>query len=252
MKLKDLITDENRALYQQVSSHFPVQLKKSDDGVWRSTLESKRILISHSKTKHPQAAFTHELLHIDTQLKGYRRLRAGVSLNHSVQEQLPFLCETIDNEFQHHKMYARFIELGYQSNEFYQDDDSLAEQYILNGIEAKGQSLTSITMVYFTLIAPGSAIAADRILALKEQFRKYDEGAFRERFDAIDSIVAAWKADASFHAEPYIIELMNVLASTDAWISYVPDATNFPGDGFFTSRSFTLEDITAAWAPGEK
>ena len=152
MKLKDLITDENRALYQQVSSHLPVQLKKSDDGVWHSNLESKRILISHSKTNRLQAAFTHELLHIETQLKGYRRLRAGVSLNRSIQEQLPFLCEAIDSEFQHHKMYPRFIELGYQPNEFYQDSDSLVEQYILNGIEAKGQALTSITMVYFTLM----------------------------------------------------------------------------------------------------
>ena len=252
MKLKDLITDENRALYQQVSSHLPVQLKKSDDGVWHSNLESKRILISHSKTNHLQAAFTHELLHIETQLKGYRRLRAGVSLNRSIQEQLPFLCEAIDSEFQHHKMYPRFIELGYQPHEFHQDSDSLVEQYILNGIEAKGQALTSITMVYFTLIAPGSVIPADRILELKEQFKNYDEGAFRARFDAIDSIVAAWKADVGFHAEPYIIELMNVLACTDAWIAYVPDSTNFPGDGFFTSRPFTIEDINAAWVSEEK
>jgi hypothetical protein len=45
---------------------------------------------------------------------------------------------------------------------------------------------------------------------------------------------------------------MNVLACTDAWIAYVPDSTNFPGDGFFTSRPFTIEDINAAWVSGGK
>jgi hypothetical protein len=246
MKLRDLITDQNRALYQRISSRLPIQLKRSHDGFWSSSLEERRILVSYTETNHPQAAFTHELLHIETQLNGYRRLRAGVSLNHAVREQLPSLCGVIDNEFQHYKMYPRFIELGYEPHEFYQDSDSLAEQYILTGIEAKGQSLTSITTVYFTLIGSGGSIPGDRVLTLKERFRNYDEGAFRDRFDAIDQIVAAWSADPSLHAEPYIVDLMNVLACTDAWISYVPNSTNFPGDGFFTSRAFTIDDLAAA------
>lgn len=250
MKLKDLITDQNRALYQQISSHAPVQLKRSHDDFWSASLEGKRVVIQYANTQHPEAAFTHELLHLQTQLNGYRRLRAGVSLNHRVQEQLPFLCEVIDSEFQHYRMYPRFIELGYQPREFYGGSDALTEQYILHGIEAKGQALTSIMKVYFTLLGAGGAIAADSVLELKERFRNYDEGAFRERFDAIDTIVAAWRADAGFHAEPYIVDLMNVLACTDAWISYVPDSNNFPGDGFFTSRPFTLEDLQAAWHAG--
>jgi hypothetical protein len=252
MKLKDLITDQNRALYQQISNHLPVQLKRSNDGLWSASLEDRRVLITYAPTPHPQAAFTHELLHVETELMGYRRLRAGVSLNHAMREQLPFLCVVVDNGFQHYKMYPRFVELGYSPHDFYQEADALTEQYVLRGIEAKGQSLTSIGSVYFMLIGAGGVIPVERVLELKERFRNYDEGAFRERFDAIDKIVAAWTADAGVNAEPYIVELMNLLGCADAWLSYVPNSTNFPGDGFFTGRPFTLEDLQAVWGAGDE
>lgn len=248
MKLKDLITDSNLELYKRVSNHLPIQLKKSEDELWGSNIEEKRIIITHSDTIRPQACFTHELLHVDTQLNGYRRLRSGLSLNNAVHQQLPFLCPAIDNEFQHHKMYPRFIGLGYAPNEFYHEADAVTEQYIVNSVNAKGQSLTSITSAYFTLIAPGRSISPDRIQELKAQFRAYDEGAFAARFDSMDEIIRAWKHDSSYDAEPYVKDLLNTLGCTDSWIAYVFDADHFPSDGFFNGDPFSMEDINKAFA----
>ncbi|MBL0741396.1 hypothetical protein [Chryseolinea lacunae] len=248
MQLKNLITDANRELYKRVTENLPIQFKKSNNNSWGSNKEEKRIIISHCETNHPEASFTHELLHIDTQMQGYRRLRSGLSLNSAVLEQLPFLCEMIDNEFQHHKMYSKFLQLGYPPHEFYNDADAQADQYVSNGIEAKGQSLTSITSIYFTLIAPGGSIPSERIATLKNEFRKYDQGAFRERFDDIDKIIHAWTVDSTYHAERHIIDVLNVLGCGDTWVSYFHNAENFPQDGFFTTRTFTIDDINKAYA----
>jgi hypothetical protein len=58
-----------------------------------------------------------------------------------------------------------------------------------------------------------------------------------------------WAADPTYHAEPYIIELLNLLGCGDAWVSYVHNADDFPNQGFFTSRAFTISDINNAFAP---
>lgn len=247
MQLKHLIDETNRDLYKRVTTHLPIQLYKSGDGYWTSNMEEKRIKIGYSSTNHPIAAFTHELLHIDTQLNGYRRLRSGLSLNPAVHQQLPFLCEAIDNEFQHHKMYSKFIEMGYDPDQFYGDLDAQAEQYISIGVHAPGQSLLSITNIYFTLIAPGGSIPQPRIAELKEVFRRYAEGAYREVFNTIDGIIEDWKTDPHYIAEPYIRRYMDVIGCVDTWISYQMDATDFPANGFFINRSFTMDEVYKAF-----
>ena len=81
MKKNKLIEDRNRDLYYRIRKHLKVNLKRSSDKSWGSHIEKNVVIISHCPANHPVAAFTHELLHIDTQLEGYKRIRAGISLN---------------------------------------------------------------------------------------------------------------------------------------------------------------------------
>jgi len=121
MNKDKLIVPQNSDLYDSVRKVYKVNLKKSDDSYWGSHIVKDTVIISHSTTNHPVASFTHELLHIDAQLKGYKRIGGGVSLNKVTHENLKRLCDCLDNEFQHHKMYKEFASYGFSPSEFYAD-----------------------------------------------------------------------------------------------------------------------------------
>jgi hypothetical protein len=248
MELKTLITDTNRKLFDSVSKNKKVQLVKSQDHHWGSNKLSGTIIIEYSDTSHPEASFCHELLHFDAQDRGYRRIRGALSLNAAAHSDLSRLCEMIDNEFQHHKMYPKFVSLGYAPTEFYNDYDSIAEQYIEANLKISGQSLRSLAVTYFTLIAPGGSLSSERFSDLKAQFRTYDNGAFNDSFDKIDQVIESWKSDKSYNAESYIISLLNVLGCVNTWVTYTGDMNTFPTGGFFTDRTFTLADINKVFS----
>lgn len=253
MKKKILIEDRNRELYDRIRKHYKVNLKKSLTESWGSNIEKNVVIISHSPTDHPVAAFTHELLHIETQLEGYKRIRAGVSLNTETQSNLPRLVDCIDNEFQHHKkMYDKFVSLGFSADEFYNDMDTKTISYLENVLSNVGNSFILLSVDYLTLIAPGGIIHNDKMEELKQLFCNYNNGMFSERFSIIDRIISDWVADKNYNAEKYIIQFFQNLDAGQTWITYDADSedvssNNFPSTGYFTDKSFTIEELAKAF-----
>ena len=254
MKKEKLIDERNKNLYDTVRAHYKVNLKKSDDHMWGSNIEKDTVIISHSQTKYPISAFTHELLHPDTQLKGYKRIRAGISLERETHNHLKRLIRCIDNEFQHHKMFDTFIALGFPANEFYNDLDTKTVSYLENDVlKITGQNFISLSVDYLTLIAPGGVIPPNKFEELKEAFYNYDSGKYLVKFQKIDKIIADWKSDTSFDAEKYIILFFKNLDAGKTWISYDENINegisnnNFPSSGFFTESSFTIEELAKAF-----
>lgn len=251
MKKEKLIDDRNRELYDNVRKHYKVNLKKSNDHMWGSHIEKDAVIISHSKTNHPISSFTHELLHPDTQIKGYKRIRAGVSLNMEIHKHLPRICSCLDNELQHHKMYDKFIELGFPPNEFYNDLDTETIPYLEKIVDAKGASFISLSVDYLSLIAPGGIIPEDKFKELQQKFYNYDNGKFESQFKVIDQIIDDWKNDVSYDAEQYIIRFFENLNAGQTWITYENlqgiSSDNFPNTGFFTDTKFTIEELAQAF-----
>lgn len=253
MNKEKLIENRNQELYDKVHQVYKINLKKSDDHSWGSHTTKDAFIISHSQTKHPVSAFTHELLHADTQLNGYKRIRGGLSLDLETHEHLRRICTCIDNEFQHHKMFDKFISLGFPADEFYNDLDTEIIPYLENIINTPSKSFISLAVDFLTLIAPGGIIPLDKLEELKQSFYNYDGVKYREKFEIIEKIIEDWKADLGYDAEAYIVRFFQNLDAGPTWITYSDNldkgvsSDNFPSTGFFTDRSFTIQEIVKAF-----
>ncbi len=256
MKKENLIDSRNKSLYDRVRKYYKVNLKRSSDDSWGSNIEIDALIIWHSPTEYPVSAFTHELLHSDTQLNGYKRIRAGVSLNPETHIVLPRICSCLDNELQHHKMFDRFIGLGFPSEEFYNDQDSKVIPYLESILKSTGKSIISLSVDYLTLISPGGIIPTDKYEELKESFLNYANGKYHDKFKVIDTIITNWKSDSNYDAEKYIIQFFKNVDAGQTWITYSNDldkglsSENFPSTGFYTDNSFTIEELAKAFGQG--
>lgn len=250
MKRDSLITPKNKELYHKIQTHYKVHLiKNKNSQSWGASISKEKIAeIYFYKTKHPISAFTHELLHINTQLEGYKRLRGAISLNLKFHSKLAQLLTCLDNEFQHHKMYDKFIEMGFPSIEFYNDSDSEVEKYLRNGLLKANLQFEDLVLYYMSLIAPGGSLTTGIIEQLKAEFRNYQNGIFMNRFNEIDKVMNEWKSDKGFDAEQYIKRIFHIINSGSVWITYDNieglNDKNFPTTGFFTENEFSLIDIS--------
>lgn len=251
MDIKKLIDGRNQALYNKVRASYKVNLKKSDDKCWGSYLSTGTVIISHYKTNYPISSFTHELLHIDTQLDGFKRIAAGVSLDKETHNNLNRICSCLDNEFQHHKMFDKFTGLGFASNEFYNDLDDQTSTYLKKVLGSPNQPLIYLCVDYMTLIAPGGKMSDIELAELKQAFADYDGGKYRTNFEEIDNIISDWKEDTKYDAEPYIVRFFKSINAGQTWITYdlfeSISSENFPSSGFFTDGSFSLKELAKAF-----
>lgn len=254
MKLENLITENNQLLYNSVRETYKIHLKRNKDGkFWGCNITSNSIVeIHHCKTENKIESFTHELLHASTQINGYRRFRGAISLNLEFHTKLPRIISCLDNELQHHKMFDKFLEMGFQAENFYNDSDSEIEEYLINVLSENNLSFEDLFPDYMSLIAPGGTLTYDQIEKLKLSFKEYDGSIYESKFIQIDQIISDWVADNNFDAETYIIRIFNILTNSPVWITYDNtinglNENNFPINGFFTNEEFSIPEIQNAF-----
>ncbi len=109
-------------LFESVRTRVKVRFEKGTGAMWGSNMENGEAVISYVEANHPSSALAHELLHFDTQLKGYKRMRA-VASNLTPLEGVRNVLEALDNELQHHRFYSDFLDLGFKPSQFYCDVD---------------------------------------------------------------------------------------------------------------------------------
>lgn len=243
-----------KTLFEEVSSEYLVQFKKGTGDTWGSHIEKKkkknRAIVSWVNTKEPEAAIAHELLHFKTQIKGYKRIRLGLSLDNEILKGengfLKIICDAIDNEIQHHKMYNEYMSLGLKPEAFFTDSDIGTEARIKEYLKEENSDFVFLFVQYLTLIAPGGHISKENKELLKKEFRNQANGQFKDKFDQIDKIINMYINDDNYDAEKYIIDLINLLEAGRIWIGY-GDGSEFPKNGFFVGTSFDLNDIKLAF-----
>jgi hypothetical protein len=81
MDIDMCIDSRNHDIVSNIKSKYEIIFAKSEKVTWGSDLNGGIVHIYYSETDHPEASLTHELLHIDTQIKGYNRIRAGISMS---------------------------------------------------------------------------------------------------------------------------------------------------------------------------
>jgi hypothetical protein len=246
MKIEDLITVKNRALYDRVSTLYKVELRPGES-TWGAVVVNCVAYISYTDTMYAEECFTHELLHVDTQMKGYRRILAGVSLQKNTNHALRQIIGCLDNEFQHHKMYTEYERMTYAAERFYHDSDIDTLNYLKKQLENKGLDFKRILPQYFTAIAPGGVMTQFEREEIKNLFHNYNNGIYKTQLQKLDGIIDAWKNDISYDAEPFIKQTCNLMDNIKTWITYEDlqglNDNNFPSTGFFTDKKFTINDL---------
>lgn len=117
------------SLLEEVDAKTKLKFSQSKEPGWGSSYADGIYRITYSGCRHPSASLAHELLHVKTQLNGYKRIRIGISSIDQTQSFNRFM-ECFDNELQHHKFYEEFISLGFEPHQFYMDEDAETESFL--------------------------------------------------------------------------------------------------------------------------
>jgi len=255
MKIEDLIDDKNEALYHRVSKKFNVKLEENQDWraeVWVSKIEQNTATIFTCPTNFPKAAFVHELLRIDTQAKGFKRILGGISLDKDIQKQIYRIIKLLNNVFQHHKMKKEFLSPGYLPAQIY-DDDGISEfSFLEEQLRKERLSTTSLSLLYLSFIDPLMPFSDEEKDAIIKKFEEYEDGSFKNTLKKIDNTLQQWVNDKSYQAENYQIEILQNAEITNTWLSYKQESPGtqeheFPKDGFFVDNSFTFDEISKVY-----
>lgn len=102
MDIQTLIDHKNEGLYTRIKAHFNIQLIENQDWreeAWSSSIENDTVVIKYCSTAFPKAAFAHELLHIETQVKGFKEVCTGISLHKETQHFLPTIVKYLNITF---------------------------------------------------------------------------------------------------------------------------------------------------------
>ncbi|MWC28072.1 hypothetical protein [Paenibacillus sp. MMS18-CY102] len=245
MKLKELVTGKNEELFNRVAAQYKINLQPSEDeGCWSSNtdIKSKSATICWADSQHPEEAFVHELLHLDLQRMGFKRLRYGLCSADVAGQWFPIFMESLDNEFQHHKMYNQYVEMGYNPDFFYDDDDAVAIPLIIN--EILNQPIPNkMTLLphYLTVTAAGVERMLPDLADIKLRFRQKCSQRVATIFDVIDAQLLKWISFNSLDAQAPITEIIRSIPHAQQTFIGFGEKSEFPNNGFFTEQPFKLK-----------
>lgn len=247
MTLEELTDDLNTDIIQTVqNAGCTIELRESSDTCWTSQAirdnngDINQCIIGYRNSDFPKACFTHELLHIDTQIKGYKKPTYGIS----GFNQGPFfktLLDALDNELQHHKMFKLF---KFPSEQFYIDTDSDTQNKIELFLKRPVKEFNETFLQYLTLIAPlGSISAIDKNL-IKEEFRKINGRSYADFFVHLDNVFEAWSNSPSYDISEPIKQIFLALPNGDMTFLGFGETSEFPNNGFYVDKVFQIQQPT--------
>jgi hypothetical protein len=231
--LADLRASE---LFAAISKQIAVEFRLASGLTWGSNLESPgKAVIRAAASSMPAAALAHELLHLSTQLLGYRRLRVTASLTES-PEFRSRLVPALDNELQHHRMFVEYIRRGFPSSCFYADHDRDIESYLRKEI-GEHTSFRDLLVPFLSLIAPGGQLRSSSRRKLRRAFAEAEGGV---GLLEVERIFKAWSDQPDLDAEASVREIFRLLdPDSRTWLGY-GEERDFPRNGFFVGQSFAV------------
>jgi hypothetical protein len=244
MKAIDKARKDSRvsSLLEELDAKTKLKFSQSKEPGWGSSYGDGIYRITFSSCRHPSASLAHELLHVKTQLNGYKRIRIGISSIDQTESFNRFMT-CLDNELQHHKFYDEFISLGFEPHQFYMDEDTETENHLRQEIDNGYEKLIDSVICLFSIIAPGGAMTSTTIEALKTKLYSVNGGAYKESLQKIEELVASWSRSPSFDAVPTIKWIMLVMAPLQNMTWFGFEATNRPpNQGFFVDMPFEVQE----------
>lgn len=229
------------ALINCVEEKVKIKYHRSLDDGWGANFNGQIAEIWYQKCGFESAAFAHELLHIDTQLKGFKRIRKGASA-HNQSPLFSRFMTCIDNELQHHKFYNRYIELGFEPEYFCSEPFEEIESYLYSVISANPTELLSVVPDYLTLISLEITHPVEKVVDLMSRFISINNGAFEGDLIKIREIINKWRQSETYDNLPTLRELVLTIYPKPnyTWFGFNSNDTP-PDDGFFVDEAFQLQ-----------
>jgi len=190
-ELEDLISEYNQDLHDEVSEKIEIKLVKDIVNGWTASIENGQAIITYKKSDYPDASFAHELLHIKYELNGLEP--PMIKDNEGVTDIMPIIF----NQLCHHKFFSEFYDLGFNEEEFLNENDSaqisqLAQRDLktLEDIFKKSGEIkasTALLLPYIVLISPH-----DKSEKTKQYIDRLKTIGDKSFFDNVDSIIKDW------------------------------------------------------------
>lgn len=156
--IADIVSEYNENLYNDVRDKITIKLIKNFHIGWSAKIENDVAIINYKKSDYPDACFAHESLHIKYGLNGFAP--PLIKDNENVTDIMPFLF----NQLCRHKFYQEFYDMGFNEEEFLNEDSTsqvnklanqdikqLKELYTKNG---RITGSTALLMPYLVLKSP--------------------------------------------------------------------------------------------------
>ena len=243
---QDLISSKNQSLYDTVSKSLKLEFQEITPPDWGCVIRNdNKALIEYSDSAHPEEAFVHELLHLDLQLKGYRRPRFAVIPRKSIKNTiLSELIYALDNEFQHNKIFSDFISMGYDPAYFYNDNDYYQiKELLTTGIDknlADTNSELAVMTCYMSLLSPGLEVFGDDVTKTKDLYKSLPQ------FNNIDTILTnledafeLWKKEDSLDCRDILKKIFSTIPSFNCYVGFDINAQS--DYDFFIGNEFSSD-----------
>ncbi|WP_293779582.1 hypothetical protein [uncultured Oxalicibacterium sp.] len=231
------------SLLQSVQQKTKLKFEKSKSSDWLSSVEDERAVIEYAGCRHPSAALAQELLHVDLQLAGYRRIRLGISSVFD-QEAMPTFINVLDHELQRHKIYQRFLALGFTPEQFYRDADKDTFPYLNQVLMTEPDTIARIIPPFLMLLAPGGTLSLEAYQDLYDRFLRINNGQYAKQLLVIEQLMQNWAATPTLDQTHTVRKIMLTIEPKGnfSWFGF-KDETGFPDNGFFIDEAFSVRVV---------
>jgi len=233
------------ALLQDVQQRVKLRFEKSADNLWLSSLEGERAVIEYAGCRHPSAALAQELLTLDLRLAGFRPIRLGISSVFD-QDAMPAFITVLNHELQRHRIYGRFLALGFTPEQFQHDGDHGAFPYLNRVLATEPDGVARIVPPFLMLLSPGGALSLDAFQDLYDRFLRIDN-TWTKQLLTIEQLLKDWASADTPNQTTTVRKIMLTIEPKGnfSWFGF-GDETGFPDDGFYVDEAFSVRVLPNA------
>ncbi|MDO9419612.1 MAG: hypothetical protein Q7T66_03005 [Herminiimonas sp.] len=228
------------ALSARVQQQLKIKFKKSDESAWHTTINGDTAVIAYTACRHPSAALARELLQLNLQLSGYRRVKLGIS---SVIENdvMPNFISVLDNELVRQKLIPQFLELGFESEQFYCDSEKNTRAYLNHVLTGPPEKFADVVPLFVMLLSVSDALAVDAYHEVYDKFLLLNKGTYAKQLLTIEQLVNDWGKTKSLDQTDTVKKILLTIEPTAnfSWFGFT-DESGFPDQGFFVDEVFSV------------
>jgi hypothetical protein len=229
-------------LLRDVQQRARLRFEKSDSSEWLSSVDEDRAVIEYAGCRHPSAALAQELLTIDMRLRGYRPTRLGISSLFD-QDAMPTFINVLNHELQRHRIYERFLALGFTPEQFQRDSDKDTFPYLQQVLMTAPDNIARVVPPFLMLLSPGGTLSLDAFQDLYDRFLRINT-AWTRQLLTIEQLLKDWAGAETLDQTLTVRKLMLTLQPKEnfSWFGF-KDESGFPDKGFFIAEAFSVRVI---------